>query len=118
MREHWLFCLKRKSSNRLHVDDNDPHLISDLQNDNYEDPDPALKAMEANGDMLFIKRLKKVYDSGKLAVDNLTLKMYKDQIFALLGHNGAGKTSTISILNGLYAATSGTATVFYYYVLV
>ena len=30
----------------------------------------------------------------------------------LLGHNGAGKTSTISMLTGLYPATEGDAEVF------
>jgi ATP-binding cassette subfamily A (ABC1) protein 3 len=35
--------------------------------------------------------------------------MYQGQIFALLGHNGAGKTSTISILTGLFEPTSGKA---------
>ena len=30
----------------------------------------------------------------------------------LLGHNGAGKTSTISLLTGLYEPTKGTAEVF------
>ena len=38
--------------------------------------------------------------------------MYKDQIFCLLGHNGAGKTSTISILTGLLNATKGAANLF------
>ena len=38
--------------------------------------------------------------------------MYADQIFVLLGHNGAGKTSTIAMLTGLYRATTGTAKVF------
>jgi len=38
--------------------------------------------------------------------------MYKGQIFALLGHNGAGKTSTINMITGLYPATSGTVKVF------
>jgi ATP-binding cassette, subfamily A (ABC1), member 3 len=28
--------------------------------------------------------------------------MYEDQIFVMLGHNGAGKSSSISILTGLY----------------
>lgn len=41
------------------------------------------------------------------AVNDLTLTMYESQITCLLGHNGAGKTSTISVLTGLYPATSG-----------
>jgi ABC-type multidrug transport system ATPase subunit len=43
------------------------------------------------------------------AVDNLSLDMYEGQITALLGHNGAGKSTTISMLTGLYPPTSGTA---------
>ena len=38
--------------------------------------------------------------------------MYSGQIFALLGHNGAGKSTTISMLTGLLQATTGDATVF------
>jgi ABC-type multidrug transport system ATPase subunit len=41
------------------------------------------------------------------AVNNLCLTMYENQITALLGHNGAGKSTTISILTGLIPATSG-----------
>ena len=33
--------------------------------------------------------------------------MAESQITCLLGHNGAGKTSTISVLTGLYPPTSG-----------
>jgi len=47
----------------------------------------------------------------KLAVNDLSLDIYKGQITALLGHNGAGKTTTISILTGMLQATSGSATV-------
>jgi ABC-type multidrug transport system ATPase subunit len=46
------------------------------------------------------------------AVDNLSLDMYEGQITALLGHNGAGKSTTISMLTGLYPPTSGTATLY------
>ncbi len=46
-----------------------------------------------------------------MAVDHLTVDMFEGQIFALLGVNGAGKSTTISMLTGLYSATAGTATV-------
>ena len=40
------------------------------------------------------------------AVNGISFTMYEDQIFVLLGHNGAGKTSTISVLTGLIEPTS------------
>jgi ATP-binding cassette, subfamily A (ABC1), member 3 len=67
--------------------------------------DERLKA----GDCLQIKDLKKTFDDGKVAVDGLNLNLYNNEIFALLGHNGAGKSTTISILCGLYEATGGAA---------
>ncbi len=62
--------------------------------------------------MVKLINMRKLYDSGKLAVDNLSMTMYLNQIFVLLGHNGAGKTSTISILSGLLKYSSGMASVF------
>jgi len=59
-----------------------------------------------------IRDLRKVFKGStgsEVAVDGLTLNMYKGQITALLGHNGAGKTTTMSILTGLFPPTSGSA---------
>ncbi|TDH07266.1 hypothetical protein EPR50_G00104130 [Perca flavescens] len=57
-----------------------------------------------------IENLVKVYRHGKkLAVDGLTLNFYEGQITCFLGHTGAGKTTTMSILMGLFPPTSGTA---------
>ena len=42
----------------------------------------------------------------------LNVKMYSNQIFALLGHNGAGKSTTISILTGLIERSEGSAKVY------
>jgi ABC-2 type transport system ATP-binding protein len=45
---------------------------------------------------------------GKLAVDGLTLEVDKGAICAFLGANGAGKSTTVKMLTGLLAPTSGT----------
>ncbi|KAB0796417.1 hypothetical protein PPYR_10478 [Photinus pyralis] len=55
--------------------------------------------------------LGKKYSNNKVAVQNLSLNMYRDQITVLLGHNGAGKTTTMSMLTGVLRPTSGTAIV-------
>jgi ABC-type multidrug transport system ATPase subunit len=47
----------------------------------------------------------------KIAVDHLNLKVEKGEIFGFLGPNGSGKSTTIKMLCGLLAPTSGTAIV-------
>ena len=54
----------------------------------------------------------KVYENGFQAVNGVNLKMYNGQIFALLGHNGAGKSTTISMLTGLLTKTTGSARIY------
>jgi ATP-binding cassette subfamily A (ABC1) protein 3 len=61
-----------------------------------------------------IKDLVKEFNTNtgkKVAVDGLNLNMYSGQITALLGHNGAGKTTAISMLTGLTPPSAGTATI-------
>ncbi|CAD8087917.1 unnamed protein product [Paramecium sonneborni] len=41
------------------------------------------------------------------AVNNLSLSLYESQIFCLLGHNGAGKTTAINLLTGMIQKSSG-----------
>ncbi|KAF7277991.1 hypothetical protein GWI33_008987 [Rhynchophorus ferrugineus] len=43
----------------------------------------------------------------KFVVRNLSLDIYKDQITVLLGHNGAGKSTTIGMITGLIRKTWG-----------
>ena len=40
-----------------------------------------------------LENLTKQFGQNKKAVENLSLKLYENQITALLGHNGAGKVS-------------------------
>ena len=54
----------------------------------------------------------RVYPNGFSAVNGINLKMYSGQIFALLGQNGAGKSTMISMLTGLLKRTAGRARLF------
>jgi len=60
--------------------------------------------------LITIRNLVKQYDD-LTAVDNLTLDIYDNEVFGLLGQNGAGKTTIIHMLATLLRPTSGTATV-------
>ncbi|KAL4490990.1 hypothetical protein ABPG73_013059 [Tetrahymena malaccensis] len=44
---------------------------------------------------------------GQYAVKQISLSLYKSQIFCLLGHNGAGKTTTINLITGMIQKTQG-----------
>ena len=46
---------------------------------------------------------------GRRVVDGLSFDVEKGQVFALLGHNGAGKSTTIDLILGLKTPEGGTA---------
>ena len=58
--------------------------------------------------MLKVKNLTKKYGD-KTVVNSINLNIKKGETFALLGVNGAGKTTIIKILTGLTLPTSGEA---------
>ncbi len=58
--------------------------------------------------MLKIENLTRKFGS-LIAVDNVTLKVNRGEIFGFLGPNGAGKTTTVRILCCLISKTSGNA---------
>lgn len=58
--------------------------------------------------MLIAENLSKTYGDYK-ALNNLNLKLNKGEIFALLGQNGAGKSTTINIFLGFLKPTEGVA---------
>ncbi|ORX93119.1 P-loop containing nucleoside triphosphate hydrolase protein [Basidiobolus meristosporus CBS 931.73] len=61
---------------------------------------------------LSLKGLTKVYGNSQTpAVDRLSIDMYEGQVVSFLGHNGCGKSTTISMLTGLIPITSGDAIV-------
>ncbi|MDO9888427.1 ABC transporter ATP-binding protein [Glaesserella parasuis] len=63
---------------------------------------------------LEIKNLIKQYPTGVQALKGIDLCVEQGDFYALLGHNGAGKSTTIGIISSLVNKTSGTIKVFGY----
>ena len=57
--------------------------------------------------MLEIKNYTKSYGSGKKAADNVSLTVEAGDIFGFIGHNGAGKSTTIRAVVGVLDFTEG-----------
>ena len=49
---------------------------------------------------------------GRVVVDKITFRVEKGEVFGLLGHNGAGKSTTIDLLLGLKKPDCGTRAIF------
>ena len=61
---------------------------------------------------LSISNLKKVYENGHVALDGIDLDVAQGDFFALLGKNGAGKSTTIGIISSLVNKSSGSVKIF------
>lgn len=48
----------------------------------------------------------------QIAVNNLKMSIKQGEIFTILGHNGAGKTTAIYMLTGVFSPTSGDASIY------
>ncbi len=61
---------------------------------------------------LSVKKLTKIYSNGLTALKGIDLDVAQGDFFALLGKNGAGKSTTIGIISSLINKTSGKVLVF------
>ena len=68
-------------------------------------------AKSSDHPMLEADQLSKRYEDGHLALDNLNLSVNTGQIYAMLGGNGAGKTTAINLFLNFIEPTSGEARV-------
>ncbi|XP_035853278.1 ATP-binding cassette sub-family A member 5 isoform X1 [Sander lucioperca] len=79
--------------------------------ESVEPVSPEFRGKEA----IRINNIQKVYkEKGNVveALRGLTFDIYEDQITALLGHSGAGKTTLMNILCGICPPTNGSATIY------
>ncbi|XP_053426833.1 ATP-binding cassette sub-family A member 6 [Nycticebus coucang] len=98
----------QRTDNKVIEKEVDPEHPSD---DYFEPVAPEFRGKEA----IRIRNVKKEYKgkSGKVeALKGLLFDIYEDQITAILGHSGAGKTSLLNILNGLSVPTEGSITIY------
>lgn len=70
---------------------------------------PQLSQQVVEGRTVSTRGLVKVYANGKAAVKGLNLDLFEGHISVLLGHNGAGKSTAISMVTGTLPPTSGEA---------
>ena len=69
-------------------------------------PRPQAKVRKALTPLLEIRNLTKSFD-GQHAVDDVSLTIYKGEIFALLGASGCGKSTLLRMLAGFEQPTAG-----------
>ena len=56
--------------------------------------------------LLDLRSISKTFP-GVCALDNIGFDVFPDEVHALLGENGAGKSMLIKIISGVYRADSG-----------
>ena len=79
-----------ESNNSSVFDDNPNEGNIDFQNEDlYRDKNKK-------NDVFMLRNVTKVYGDGKMACNNISFNLFRNEIFALLGRNGAGKTSLIN----------------------
>jgi D-methionine transport system ATP-binding protein len=66
--------------------------------------------------MIEVTQVSKIYKTSKKseevkALEDVTLKIDKGDIFGIIGHSGAGKSTLLRLLNGLELPTEGTVTI-------
>ncbi|XP_042235529.1 phospholipid-transporting ATPase ABCA1-like isoform X4 [Homarus americanus] len=77
------------------------------------DLDPGLKQSLKKGlSIVGLRRIFKQRGRSKVAITNLNLELYEGQVLVLLGHNGAGKTTIISMLTRELKPTAGSIQVY------
>ncbi|QDZ20369.1 P-loop-containing nucleoside triphosphate hydrolase [Chloropicon primus] len=121
--QYW-FPKRRRGSHAKLEDHKDFTDVVDMLGD-FENKDVIDEAVRVNeksnhfaedDSVILVNMLTKTYGSclgrcarrpPKKAVDRLSVQLEKDSVFCLLGHNGAGKSTTMNVLTGIISSSSG-----------
>ncbi len=71
---------------------------------------PSMTGEDGSAPIIVVEDLRKRYGDVQ-AVDGVSFQVARGEVFALLGPNGSGKTTTVEIIEGMRSADSGRATV-------
>ncbi|KAH7693520.1 ABC transporter family protein, partial [Aphelenchoides avenae] len=97
----WIFRLCRSKDSYTDLDEEKS--IASNNEENMES-ETGLDMSQADVD---IRSLVKKWPNGEVAVNRASLRAYRGQVTVLLGHNGAGKSSTFACLTGFSKPTDG-----------
>jgi simple sugar transport system ATP-binding protein len=61
----------------------------------------------ASTPVVSLKEITKTFPGGIVALDNVSLDVYRGEIVALLGENGAGKSTLVKVMYGVYTPDKG-----------
>lgn len=67
--------------------------------------------MAAKPPMVEFKNVSKIYPGGKVAVENINLRIERREFVCFIGTSGGGKTTTLRMINGMLIPTGGDITV-------
>ncbi|ORX60084.1 P-loop containing nucleoside triphosphate hydrolase protein [Piromyces finnis] len=100
--------LKRSSSHNI-INESDNNYEQDIEEDLRKNEKCLVEI--SNVSKQFEKKSENSNSKNKkeqfLAVNHVNFKVYKDEIFCILGHNGAGKTTLIQMMIGLINTSGG-----------
>ncbi len=74
-------------------------------------PNPSLSPSESGAALVADSLVKQYKKSSRPALDHFNLQIAKGEFFGLLGTNGAGKTTAVSIFSGFFPPDSGSVSI-------
>ena len=101
-----IFTKVSRNDNIKLINQEDDTLTEAKFEKNFQELSEINKHKFDNNQCLKLVKVSKNLDELK-AVNNFTGELFSDEIFCLLGHNGAGKSTTINMISGVFPPDSG-----------